>query len=100
MTGTFNTIKDINITENGVHKLLKNLNPNKAAGPDNITPRVLMELATHIAPILTIIFRCSYQTSEVPDIWKSANICPVYKKGKKYDPINVWSFIRLVIVWW
>ena len=88
MTGTFNTIKDINITENGVHKLLKNLNPNKAAGPDNITPRVLKELATHIAPILTIIFRCSYQTSEVPDIWKSANICPVYKKGKKYDPIN------------
>jgi hypothetical protein len=55
MTGTFNTIKDINITENGVHKLLKNLNPNKAAGPDNITPRVLKELATHIAPILTIL---------------------------------------------
>jgi hypothetical protein len=40
MTGKFNTIKDINITENGVHKLLKTLNPNKAAGPDNITPRV------------------------------------------------------------
>jgi hypothetical protein len=32
MTGKFNTIKDINITENGIHKLLKNLNPNKAAG--------------------------------------------------------------------
>jgi hypothetical protein len=30
MTGKFDTIKDINITENGVHKLLKNLNPNKA----------------------------------------------------------------------
>ena len=71
-----------------VYKLLKNLNPNKAAGPDNITPRVLKELATHVAPILTIIFRCSYQTSEVPDIWKSANMCPVYKKGKTYDPIN------------
>jgi hypothetical protein len=83
-------IKDINITENGVHKLLKNLNSNKASGPDNITPQVLKELAMHtcIAPILTIIFRCSYQTIEVPDIWKSANICPVYKKGKKYDPIN------------
>ena len=85
MTGMFNTIKDINITENGVHKFLKNLNPNKAAGSDNITPRVLKELATHIASILTIIFRYSYQTSEVPDIWKSANICPVYKKGKKWS---------------
>jgi hypothetical protein len=47
MTGKFNTIKDINITENGVHKLLKNLNPNKTAGPDNITPRVIKELATY-----------------------------------------------------
>jgi hypothetical protein len=35
MTGKFDTIKDIHITENGGHKLLKNLNPNKAAGPDN-----------------------------------------------------------------
>ena len=59
-----------------------------AAVPDNITPQVLKELATHIASILTIIFLCSYQTSEIPDIRKSANICPVYKKGKKYDPIN------------
>jgi hypothetical protein len=38
-----------------------------AAVPDNITPQVLKELATHIVPILTIIFLCSYQTSEVPD---------------------------------
>jgi hypothetical protein len=29
MTGKFNTIKDINITENGVHKLLNNLNPKR-----------------------------------------------------------------------
>ena len=74
MTGKFNTIKDINITENGVHKLMKNLNSNKTARPDNITPRVHKKHATHIAPISTMIFRCSYQTSEVPDIWKSANI--------------------------
>ena len=67
MTGKFNTIKNINITENGVNKLLKDLNPNKAAGPDNITPRVLKELATHIAPIVTIIFRCSYQNNQQYD---------------------------------
>lgn len=32
---------DINITNTGVEKLLKNLNPHKAAGPDNIRPMVL-----------------------------------------------------------
>ena len=88
MSGKFQNISDINITENDVNKLLKNLNPNKAAGPDSITPRVLEELASNIAPILTIIFCRSYLTGDVPSIWKSANICPVYKKGKKNDPIN------------
>jgi hypothetical protein len=51
---------DIQITENGVAKLLHNLNPHKAAGPDNITPRVLKELSSEVSSILTLIFRKSY----------------------------------------
>jgi hypothetical protein len=37
------------------------LNPNKAAGPDEIKPGVLKELATEIAPILTLIFQISLE---------------------------------------
>ena len=33
----FNNMPDINITENGVYKLLKNLNVNKAEEPDYCT---------------------------------------------------------------
>jgi hypothetical protein len=58
------------------------LNPTKAAGPNNITPRVLKELAPFIAPILTVIFKISYESGTIPAIWKTANICPVFKKGK------------------
>jgi hypothetical protein len=39
----------IQITEVGVTKLLKKLNPHKTPGPDNITPGVLKELATLIS---------------------------------------------------
>jgi hypothetical protein len=46
MKGQFETMHDIQITEEGATKLLKNLNPHKAPGPDNIAPRVLKELAT------------------------------------------------------
>ena len=35
------TMKPFNITTNRIIKLLKNLNPNKAQGPDNISPRIL-----------------------------------------------------------
>jgi hypothetical protein len=51
--GTTPEINDINITVSGVEKLLSKLNPTKAAALDNITPRVLKELAPFIAPILT-----------------------------------------------
>jgi hypothetical protein len=39
---------DITITSEGIAKLLLNLNPNKAAGPDEIKPRVLKELAPDV----------------------------------------------------
>ena len=48
-------INDIHITIPS-QKLLKNLNP------DNITPRVLNELATTIEPILATVFQVSYTT--------------------------------------
>ena len=57
---------DIDITETGVLKLLQNLKPYKAQGPDNIHPRILKELAVEIAPSLTLIVRKSHVTGEVP----------------------------------
>ena len=79
---------NIEITENGVFKLLNSLKVHKAAGPDKITARVLKQLAPVISPILTIIFKRSYETGEIPQDWRSADITPVYKKGKKSDPAN------------
>jgi hypothetical protein len=44
MTNTsYPKIQDLNITENGIAKLLSNLNPYIAAGPDSITSRVLIK---------------------------------------------------------
>lgn len=39
----------IHISETGINKLLANLNPHKACGPDNINGRVLKELKDQIA---------------------------------------------------
>ena len=88
MKGKYQHINDLDITENGVRKLLKGLKPSKAPGPDNITPRILKELQDDIAPILTEIFDHSYQTGEIPSIWRTANICPIFKKGKKFEAVN------------
>jgi hypothetical protein len=88
MSGQYPSADELDITENGVLKLLTSINPNKAAWPDNIKPKLLKELATEIAPILTIIFRKSFDTGEVPSDWRNANVSPVFKKGEKYKAEN------------
>ena len=47
---------DIEISENGVAKLLSNLNSAKAAGPDATRPIVLRQV---VAPIVIAIFQKS-----------------------------------------
>ena len=53
------TIPEICINLNGIIKLLSNLRPDKAAGPDEIRPIVLKELRLEIAPIIQLIFERS-----------------------------------------
>ncbi len=76
----FQPMDDIDITETGVRKMLERLKVHKAAGPDEIG--VLKELAPTIAPILTAIYRRSYETGEIPDDWKNANLVPIYKEDE------------------
>ena len=79
---------DFNITENGVLKLLHDLNPKKAPGPDNLAPRLLRELRNTLAPILTELYNRSLLEGKLPDDWKTANVVPIYKKGSKHLPSN------------
>ena len=44
----------IDISIEGVDKLLQGLSPNKASGPDKIPPKIIKELHHEIAPILKI----------------------------------------------
>jgi hypothetical protein len=49
---------------------------------------VLKELSIDVAPILKIIFKRSYDTGDLPDIWKNANVSPIFKKGKRFEAVN------------
>ena len=78
----------IQIGIEGVQAQLQRLNPYKATGPDNISPRVLKEMADVLAAPLTALFQNSLDKSEVPDDWRKARVTPLYKKGDKYLPSN------------
>ena len=85
---TSSKMDNINITLPGVEKLLKDLNPNKASGPDEISPRLMKELHHEIAPYLTKIFCASLDTGSVPLDWRSAQVAPIFKKGAKCKACN------------
>jgi hypothetical protein len=53
-----------------------------------LTSRVLKELSTDIAPILKIIYKRSSDTGDLPNIWKNANVSPIFKKGKRFEAVN------------
>ena len=81
-------IPDLSFDVNGVKKQILNLNPNKACGPDNLSPRTLKLLADELSPVLTFLFQQSYDSGRLPDDWSKALVIPVYKKGGKQDPKN------------
>ena len=60
--------------------LLKNLDSNKAHGPDGIHSNILKKCYSSLSKPLAILFQLSYDTGTIPRKWKQANVVPVHKK--------------------
>ena len=90
----FESIPSLSIDACGVLSQLGRLNPNKAHGPDELSPQLLKLAAEELAPALAIVFQQSYDMSSTPKDWNSAIVTPIYKKGLKsypstYRPISL-----------
>lgn len=73
---------------NNIERRLEELDANKAIGPDNIHPRVLKNCATAMAQPLQHIFRRSLKEGSAPELFKLANVKPIFKSGDKQDAAN------------
>ena len=94
----FPVMPDIEISVNGVAKLLSNLNSAKTAGPDAIRPIVLKEFSHVTAPIVTAIFQKSLDTGKVPSDWKKAQVCPHFKKVTNRTPLTTYPIFLTSIL--
>ena len=74
----YSPMPDIEISREGVLKLLKKINPIKASSQDMIPAHILKDLAEELAPILTEIFRRALVDGEVPVDWRSANVTVIF----------------------
>ena len=89
---TENVMDQIIIGNNEIISLIRNINPDKASGSDGISGQLLCDESV-VLP-LQIIYSNIISTSIYPDIWKLANVTPIFKKGdkeliKNYRPISL-----------
>ena len=95
-------IPNIIITVEEVRSVLQTLKLGKSSGPDNINNRILKEIAYPISKPLCDLFNYSLSRGIFPDVWKQANVSPLYKKDDpslvcNYRPISLLSSIGKVI---
>ena len=79
---------DIDLSTSIVWDILRSLPSKNSTSPDNIPYILLKYCADSLAEIITDIFRCIIDNGQIPSIWKSSLIIPLYKKGEKSDPTN------------
>ena len=59
-------MSDIRISNEGVIKIMKGLNPSKALRPDELHPRVLKKLEVELGPVFAHLFQQSLEKGEIP----------------------------------
>ena len=89
---------DLTFCAENIKHLLRNINSNKACGPDGIHGKILKNCAGSLACPLSILFEISYNSGIIPTEWKLAHVVPIHKKGSKenienYRPISLTSLI-------
>ena len=91
---TDETLSSLNVNDDDIFAIIKNLNPNKSHGWDNTSIRMIKLCEKSIVYPLKLIFEASLQGGEFTDYWKQANAVPVHKKESKnlvknYRPISL-----------
>ena len=84
-----------------VYGILIKLDTSKATGPDEIGNLILKESALPLAQPLCELFNFSLQKGSFPELWKVANVLPLFKKGDpslctNYRPISLLPCIAKV----
>jgi hypothetical protein len=76
--------------------MLNKLRADKSTGADGLSPRLLKEIKSEIIQPVLYIWKKSISEGSIPQDWKLANVCPIFKKGSRseagnYRPVSLTS---------
>ena len=78
---TDQSLTSVHFSQDDILKIIQNLNPNKAHGPDKISIRMIKICGKSLCKPLEMIFKPCIIKGEYPSEWKKANVVPVHKKA-------------------
>ncbi len=89
-------LQTIKFSVEDVIRALSKVRQDKSGGPDDVSPRLLANIYEELGRPLQILFTKSMEEGSVPEDWKRANVCPIYKKGcrnraENFRPISLTS---------
>ena len=71
-----------------VESALNALDPSGSVGPDGLHPVMLKRCSGALSLPLYLLFTKSLNSMSIPNVWRTSNIVPIYKKGSHSDPLN------------
>jgi hypothetical protein len=77
------SLSSMTIEEQVVLEKLTKINVGKSHGPDELHGKLLYENRYEIVKDLTKLFNLSLETGVVSQDWRDADVCPLFKKGKR-----------------
>jgi hypothetical protein len=83
-----NSIVDVSFAYDDVIRAIHSIKAKESVGPDGLSSMFLKGLAAGIAFPLMLIFSQSFQSGQLPDVWKTAVVTPIHKKGLVCDINN------------
>ena len=83
-----------------INKIIKNINPKKATGPDKIPPKIV-RLSTNIDSHLMNIINKDLSNNSFSNEAKVAIVRPIYEKKSRdqienYRPVSILSYFSIV----
>ena len=81
-------LEDMSITYRHVEEAIDELKTNSAAGPDGIPAILLKKCKLAISRPIVVLWKKSFESSDIPAALKHATICPIHKGGNRTDPAN------------
>ena len=101
MRNVSNSFFWFDVTETEVFNIIKNLDPNKASGEDNISVKILKQVNNFISPVLSELINQAFYDGIYPSSLKLAKVIPIFKSELKtlagnYRPILLSSSLNKI----